>query len=69
MSSEEKLLKQWIDNASYYTLLERWRHAPAGDHMFMGEVGEYYSHVMANKKRNLTNEEQVQTSKDIGWDI
>jgi len=67
MTKQEELLKQWIDRASYYALLDRWRHAPSGDIMFVGELGQYYSHVMANKKRKLTDAQQVQTSKDVGW--
>jgi len=56
--------KTWIDNASYETLLERWRFAPAGDSIFIGEVGEYYSKVMGEKKQTC---DHVQASKNVGW--
>lgn len=56
--------KQWIDDASYETLLRHWRLAPPGDIMFRGECGEYYAKVMAEKKDGLAAE----TSKKIGWE-
>jgi len=65
--SDNILLMNWIDNATYSQLLKRWRHAPSGDHMFVGEVGDYYATNMANKKRLLSNEQQVQISKNIGF--
>ena len=67
-TKEDQILRNWIDNASYSQLLQRWRHAPAGDRMFAGNLGIYYSSVMAEKKRSLTNDEQVKVSKQIGWD-
>lgn len=67
MTNEERLLTRWIDNASYYDLLKRWRFAPMGDNMFVGDVGNYYASIMAEKKRELSEEEQTQVSKSIGW--
>jgi len=60
-------IKQWIDNASYEELLRRWRFAPAGDPCFAGEMGTYYSNVMAQKRMAVSHDEQVRTSKRIGW--
>ena len=41
--------KRWIDNASLHQLLDKWRFAPVGEPMFQGEVGEYFSKVIAEK--------------------
>jgi len=60
-------LKEQIDKMSYEQLLARWRFAPSGDSMFVGEIGKYYAEVMSRKKNELSHEEQVQTSKDLGW--
>lgn len=56
--------KQWIDNATYKQLLERWRFAPAGDSIFQGETGQYYSKILKQKQSTA---DHVATSKDIGW--
>ena len=56
--------KEWIDNASYEQLLEKWRFAPLGDPMFQGDTGVYFSTVMSEKKKNCNH---VQASKNIGW--
>ena len=58
---------EWIEESSYQTLLQKWRQAPLGDPMFVGELGEHYSKIMAEKKKALTNNEQVRASKNIGW--
>jgi len=59
--------KRWIDNASYETLLKRWRFAKSGDDMFQGDIGKYYSDAMQEKKDDLPHKEQVEISKRIGW--
>jgi len=59
--------KKWIDNASYVQLLDRWRFAPAGDEMFIGDTGEYYS-KMIKEKRALEQDNGVGASKLIGWE-
>ena len=61
-------MKDWIDSASYESLLTRWRFAKVGDKFFQGEVGEYYSNVMKRLRNEIPNEEHVATSKRIGWD-
>ncbi len=63
MSPEQK---QWIDNASYETLLSKWRVAPFGDQMFQGDAGAYYAKVMFEKKAALADN-GVSASKNIGW--
>ena len=57
-------LRQWIDNASYETLLSHWRFHPPGHEMFQGEAGEYYARVMAQKRDQC---DAVQASKNVGW--
>jgi hypothetical protein len=56
--------KQWIDSASYETLLSKWRFAPIGDRMFEGETGAYYAKVMREKGEST---DHVQASKNVGW--
>ena len=63
----EQDMTEWVDNATYSQLLERWRHAPAGDEMFVGEFARYYSNVMHEKKLMLDDGMAVQISKEIGW--
>lgn len=46
----EQQMREWIDNASYEELLRKWRFAPVGDPFFQGEMGQYYSKVMAEKR-------------------
>lgn len=58
-------IKQWIDGASYEQLLSKWRYAPIGDMMLQGEIGEYYSKIMFQKKSTV---DHVQASKNVGWD-
>jgi hypothetical protein len=60
--------KQWIDNASYESLLHRWRFAISGDPFFQGDTGEYYKKVMAEKKAALPPGEAANCSKRIGWE-
>lgn len=62
MTTEQK---KWIDEASLFQLLERWRNAPVGDEMFQGDTGAYYSDAMC-KKRSEDNGKWVAASKAIG---
>ena len=57
--------KEWMDNASYYTLLDKWRNAPVGDKVFIGEAGKYYADAMNKVKYKLTHNEQVAVSKAV----
>ena len=61
-------IKKWIDGASYHELLQKWRYAPSGSPYFQGETGDYYSDVMARKRKEVGNAAHVQASKAIGWD-
>ncbi len=61
----EDQIREWIDNASYQNLLSKWRSAPAGDPFFRGEIGQYYSKVMNEKKAQLASGEAVSISKAI----
>jgi hypothetical protein len=57
----------WIDNASYYDLLSRWRFSAAGDPFFIEEVGNHFTKVMKEKRNELSQEECSRISKQIGW--
>jgi hypothetical protein len=58
--------KNRIDGMNYEQMLRRWRFAPIGDPMFQGETGDYFAEVMKTKKSQLTDEEQVRASKNVG---
>lgn len=60
-------MKNWIDSSSYESLLSKWRFAPAGSPYFQGETGQYYSKVMAEKRKQVGQGEHVRASKAIGW--
>ena len=64
----DEKIKQEIDNMDYESMLRRWRYAPVGDPMFQGEVGEYYSKVMKEKREKVGGAEHVRASKNVGWD-
>ena len=59
--------KQWIENASYQSLLHRWRFAPVGDPMFSGDLGEHYKRIINIKRAIDGDEATIQASKSIGW--
>jgi len=59
--------KKWIAGATYKELLSHWRFAPVGDPMFIGELGQFYVEELHEKKSMLASGEDVQASKDIGW--
>ena len=56
-----------LDTMTCETLLRKWRFAPAGDVMFQGETGKYYSKVMS-EKRDADPRAAVAASKTLGWD-
>jgi len=62
-----KSLKKEINEMDYISLLRRWRFAPAGDPIFQGISGRYFSKVMAKKREAIGNEEHVKISKELGW--
>jgi hypothetical protein len=63
--SEE--LKKRIDAMSYTQMLAKWRFAPSGDPLFVGEVGDYFKAKMGERRKEISDGEAVQISKDIGW--
>jgi len=66
MTVEE--MKKWIDEASYESLLEKWRFAPVGSPWFQGDVGSYYNEVMMRKRKEVGSDAHVAASKSIGWE-
>jgi hypothetical protein len=60
-------IKKQIDEMSYEEMLRLWRFAAAGDPMFQGDVGQYYSKVMF-EKRDKDPAAAVAASKRIGWE-
>ncbi|MDD4352697.1 MAG: hypothetical protein PHU71_07035 [Candidatus Gracilibacteria bacterium] len=61
-------VKDMINAMTYGEMLRLWRFSPIGDPMFEGELGSYFQDVMVEKKRLLSNNEQVSISKMIGWE-
>ena len=60
-------IKLEIDNMSYEQMLSIWRFAKSGHRLITGEVGTYFSSNMKEKKAKISNADQVQISKNIGW--
>jgi len=59
-------MREWIDNASYESLLHKWRYGLAGDPFFKGDIGKYYSKKMAEMKEKVGHDAAVSASKLIG---
>jgi len=57
-------MKHKINNMTYEEMLYLWRFSPSGYEFFQGEIGEYFSKVMAEKKKLV---DHAQISKIIGW--
>ena len=60
-------MKSWIDNASYEMLLSKWRFEPIGSPWFCNEIGDYFVETMKKKREEILYDEQVETSKRLGW--
>jgi hypothetical protein len=58
--------KQWIDDATYEQLLERWRFG-ADISWFQDECGEHYLTVMS-RKRDEDPAGAVRACSRIGWE-
>ena len=43
--------KKWIDEADIEALLRKWRATESGDPMFEGITSQYYTAVMARKRK------------------
>lgn len=63
----DKDQKEWIDTASYYALMNRWRFSKSGDPIFQGEAGDYYKKVMTELRQKVGNAEHVRVSKNLGF--
>jgi hypothetical protein len=60
-------LKETIDNMSYQEMLSLWRFEPCGSVWFQGELGDYFTKAIANKRKLVGDEEHSATSKRLGW--
>ena len=60
--------KNWIDGATYEEMLRRLRFSPAGDPLFIGDTGKYFSDVLKEKKEKVGQAEAAVVSKKVGWD-
>lgn len=60
--------KTWIDNASYESLLSRWRNAPVGSPWFTDDTGDYFTAAMKKRRAEVGDGEHVRASKSIGWE-
>ena len=58
--------KALIDAMTYEDLLRKWRFAPLGDPMFVGETGKYFAERM-EQKRTEEGTDRVAVSKKVGW--
>lgn len=58
--------KKEIDDMDYESMLRLWRSASCGHPMFQGETGDYYSKVMAEKRKVVGNAAHIIASKNIG---
>ena len=60
--------KEWIDQAPYAELLDKWRHDPLGSEWFQGDVGDYFKTKLDEKRQQMCAKQQVLASKSVGWD-
>lgn len=67
MTEEELERVRWINAATYFQLLEKWRFAPPGDPFFEGDVGKHFESVMCRRKAELGPARAAEISKNIGW--
>jgi hypothetical protein len=66
LTYKDKEMIAWIDSASLYDLLKKWRFSSAKDPLFHGDIGDYYIKVMFGK-RNANPELWSAVSKQVGW--
>lgn len=59
--------KEWIDQAPYAELLDKWRHDPLGSDWFQGDMGDYFKSKLDEKRQRMCAEQQVKASKQVGW--
>jgi len=65
--TQEEMMK-WIDQASYEQLLSKWRFSSAGSPWFQDQIGDYYAMVMRRREEEMSNDERVRASKNVGWE-
>ena len=66
-ATEKQEMKDWIDSASYETLLSKWRFARCPDPFLQGVVGEHLKEVMFRKRDALEPGEAARASKSVGF--
>jgi len=66
MTLQESIKKE-IDEMSYAEMLSRWRFSKVPEPIFQGEIGEYFSKIMFEKRQQLKPDEHAKISKEIGW--
>lgn len=59
--------KKFIDEAPFVQLFRLWRFAEIGNELLIGDTGNYFAKVMAEKRNKITPENYVRISKQIGW--
>lgn len=64
MTNEDK---RWIDDATCYELLKRWRHAPIGDPILQEDTGEYYKRKLGEMRERIGDVQWSRLSKTVGW--
>lgn len=57
--------KLFIDNLTYKQMLNLWRFSEAGNPLFIGDTGVYFTKRMNELKKEVNH---VQISKEIGWE-
>lgn len=60
--------KKNIDDMSYENMLFNWRNCPSGHPYFQGDIGVYFSKVMAEKRAEISDADHTAASKSVGWD-
>lgn len=62
-------LQTEIEDMGYVDMLRVWRHSPIGSNpkLLEGISGDYFSKIMFHKKDQLTHNERVAASKQVGW--
>lgn len=61
--------KEFIDGASYKTLLRQWRHHPPEDLIFLGDNYLYYSKVIREKRKALAELVACQIERDVDLEL
>ncbi len=65
--SEEELNKKKILAMNYETMLELWRFSGSGHPYFQGELGDFFSKTMEERKAELSHDAKVAISKRVSF--